>query len=187
MSQSRLNFSVRVTADPAVPGKWLSPAFRLPGVRIVGAQRQDGTHVDGSTLSDGQLLTPASADAVAFATLEVPGDLIPQSNLDEQKFALEREKAHNEEANRKRTFLWSVGAALLSAAVTLVAAFAGKSDGSRPVTGASADAIQACHASLKRLPLLARDSRQTVQSIAEAIDRHEADCDDVLVKTLGAR
>jgi hypothetical protein len=188
MSQVPLRFSVQVTADPQDPAKRFSGAFKLPGVRLTGTQTVDGIHADGPILRDGALVVPSDGAAIAFATLEVPGDLVPQSALDEQKFSLEKEKARSEDANRRRTLLWSAGSAVLTAVVTLGVAYINKGGDAKPSAGgAPADAVQACRASLKRLPLLARANGQTVQALAEAIDRHEADCDEVLVKTLGTR
>lgn len=188
MSQVPLSFSVQMSADPLDPAKRLSGAFKLPGVRLTATHTVDGIQAHGPILRDGAVVVPTNDAAVAFATLEVPGDLVTQSALDEQKFFLEREKAHSDEENRRRTFLWSVGSAVLSAAVTLGVAFINKGGDSKPSSAsAPIEAVQACRASLKRLPLLAKASNQTVQALAEAIDRHEADCDEVLVRTLGTR
>lgn len=188
MSQMPLNFSVQVTANPLDPTKLLSEAFKLPGVKLIATHTGDGIRANGPVLRDGALIAPPGGAIVAFATLEVPGDLVLQSALDEQKFSLERDKARSEDENRRRTLLWSVGSAVLTAVVTLGVAFINRGGDAKPSSaGAPADAVQACRASLKRLPLLAKVSGQTVQALAEAIDRHEADCDEVLVKELGTR
>jgi len=188
MPQVPLNFSVQVTSDPQDPTKRLSEAFKLPGVRLIGTHTVDGIRTEGPVLRDGVLMAPSKGAAIAFATLEVPGDLVPQSALDEQRFSLDMEKARSEDDNRRRTLLWSAGSAVLSAVVALGVAYINKGGDTKPSSGgAPTDAVQACRASLKRLPLLAKMEGQTVQALAEAIDRHEADCDEVLVKTLGMR
>src|SRR5262245_33385616 len=131
MSQVPLCFSVQVTADPQDAGKRLSGAFKLPGVRLTETHTVDGIRADGSILRDGALVVPSDGATIAFATLEVPGDLVPQSELDEQKFSLERERARSEDENKRRTLLWSAGSAVLTAVVTLGVAYINKGGDSK--------------------------------------------------------
>ena len=139
--------------------------------------------------ADGAVIALVGGGKPAAATLEVPGDLTLQSTLDQAKFELEREKVALEESNRRRTWHWSIGSALLTAAVTLTVAYFNKADPSKPAasSGPAADAVETCRSSLHRLPLLAASNNQTITSLAEAIRRHQADCDEVLVKVLGMR
>lgn len=156
---------------------------------MTGVTDGAGAHVAGATLKDGAILSSVSGEMLTAATLEVPGDLTLQSTLDQAKFELEREKVALEESNRTRTWQWSIGSAVLTAAVTLTVAYMNKADPGKPTagTGPSSDAIEACRVSLQRLPLLAAANNQTVASLSEAIRRHQADCDEVLVKVLGMR
>ena len=187
MSQKSLTFKVQVEPIAGLSGQWSSAAFKLPGVRLVRAQRPDGSSADELTINEGKLTTSVLAEAFTTATIEVPDDLVTRGKLEEQKFDLEQERLRNEQANQKRTFVWSIGSALLSAAVALVISFNAKPNSSLTVAGPALDAVEGCRSSIKRLSLLARTPTQTVQTLADAIDRNEAACDDVLVKAMGAR
>ena len=189
MAQESLVFTVRIAEDGSQRGRWLSPALKLPGVKLAGISDDTGSVVVGATLVDGTVLAPPGEMMPAVATLEVPGDLTLQSTLDQAKFDLEREKVALEESNRRRTWQWSIGSAVLTAAVTLSVAYMNKADPGKTPSGSgpSSDAIETCRASLNRLPLLAASSGQSLPSLAEAIRRHQADCDEVLVKVLGTR
>jgi len=189
MTQQCLVFTVRIFEDCSKQGRWISPAFELPGAKLTGFTDAAGSNFTGASLVDGAILLAADGGKLAAATLEVPGDLTLQSTLDQAKFELEREKIIIEESNRKRTLQWSVGSAVLAAAVTLTVAYINKSGLAKPaaVSGPSVDAVEACRASLQRLPLLAASNGQSVTSLAEAIRRHQADCEEVLVKVLGMR
>ena len=189
MAQDSLIFTVRIAQDSSQQGRWLSPAFKLPGAKLAGITDDAGGSVAGMTLVDGAILAPVGGGTLATATLEVPGDLTLQSTLDQAKFELERQKIALEESNRRRTWQWSIGSAVLAAAVTLSVAYINKADPAKPTTGTgpSSDAIETCRGSLQRLPLLAAANNQSIASLAEAIRRHQADCDEVLVKILGMR
>ena len=189
MSQESLVFTVRIAQDSSKHGRWLSPALKLLGAKLMAITDDAGTNVTGATVIDGAIHCDGSEATLTTATLEVPGDLTLQSTLDQAKLELERERIALEESNRRRTWQWSIGSAVLTAAVTLTVAYMNSAKSVRPtvVAGPSRDAIETCRASLQRLPLLAGASNQTVTSLAEAIRRHQADCDEVLVKVLGMR
>ncbi len=87
-------------------------------------------------------------------------DLLPRPNtddseLDAQRLALDRQKIELDERWRHRTFLWTIGSAVLTAAVTIgVALIAnGGQPGSRP--DIAAGPVEACRDSLRRLSTLA--------------------------------
>jgi hypothetical protein len=189
MAQEPLVFTVRIARDSYKQDRWLSPALQLPGAKLLGIAGDAGHSVTGATLTDGAILAPSGEEPLTVATLEVPGDLTLQSVLEQAKLDLEHEKIALEEANRRRTWQWSIGSAVLTAVVTLTVAYMNKPDPARPIVGTapSSDSVEACRASLQRLPLLAATNNQTVASLAEAIRRHQADCDEVLVKVLGMR
>ncbi len=189
MAQNDLRFTVQVAEDSNTPGRWTSPAFRLPGTKLT-AVHDAGGRARTDAMLEGDLLAIASdSPSPVMATVEVPSDLMLPSALEHAKLDLEREKLALEEANRRRTWQWSIASALLAAAVSVAVAYMGQSDSGTSIAraGPTADAVETCRHSLKRLPLLAMANDQTVTSLAEAIRRHEADCDEVLVKVLGSR
>ena len=183
-----LSFMVKVSPDNSRQGRWISPAFRLPGIRLTALFDNTGGAVAGAALVEGAVTGPTDALS-STAAVEVPADLVLQSSLEQSKFELEREKMALEESNRKRTWQWSIGSAVLTAAVTLTVAYLNKPDSPKTASGSgpATDAVEACRTSLRRLPLLAKSQGQTIQGLSEAIDRHETECDEVLVKILGMR
>jgi len=185
-----LVFSTNLTADPGRTGRWVSDALKLPGAQLVKVNDSSGIPLRGYDLSDGAVTGSGQSPEGCVATLEVPANLVPHSALEQARFDLERDKLLLEEANRKRTWLWSISSAVLTAAVTLAVALMSRSGpAASPISfsGPTAEAIEACRASLRRLPLLARSSGQTVVALSEAVGRHEAECDEVLVKMLAVR
>lgn len=189
MTQEDLRFTVQVAEDGNTTGRWTSPAFRLPGAKLNAVHDAGGRARTDATLEGGLLVIAPDSPSPVMATVEVPSDLMLPSALEQAKLDLEREKLALEEANHRRTWQWSIASALLTGAVSIAVAYMGKSDSGKSIanTGPTADAVETCRNSLKRLPLLAATNDQTVTSLAEAIRRHEADCDEVLVKVLGSR
>lgn len=190
MSQGPLVFSTNLAMDASKSGRWVSDALKLPGAKLAKVSDSAGMPLRGYELSDGAVIGTGFQPDSCVAVVEVPSDLMPHSAIEKAKLDLEREKLVLEEANRKRTWAWSIGSAVLTAAVTITVALVSKSESSASssrVTGPATGAIEDCRTSLRRLPLLARTSGQTVVALSEAINRHEVECDEVLVKMLAVR
>ena len=91
---------------------------------------------------------------------------------------LEKEKARSEDRWRSRTYLFSIGSSILTAAVTLGVAMIARPSPSKSTL--NLDSVRFCRDSLRRLPTLAQLQNQTVPELSSAINRHVQDCDGIL-------
>ncbi|HEX3526407.1 MAG TPA: hypothetical protein VH988_05010 [Thermoanaerobaculia bacterium] len=107
------------------------------------------------------------------------------SDIEAQKLAFEREKYLIEETWKRKTFLWSVVSTLIGSAVSVGIAMISMTAKGAPPKALSprltAATVENCRLSLQRLPTLAMQENQTVTNLREAVGRHVADCDQVLV------
>ena len=162
--------------------KWIFPLASRSNAKILSIVASSGEIVDPFQTDDTFIV--ASVDP-SVKSVKVTVELTLESDLEGQKLLLERTKVEIDEHWKKRAFLFSVGSALLTAGVSIAIAFSGalkKVDPGKPQV--SEAAARTCRDSLKRLPTLARLNGQTVQSLGEAIQRHDELCSDVLVDVL---
>lgn len=186
MSSERRRITVELEAATGGANGWTSDVLLISGAhveRILSAGGEDG----GSfTVQDGIICAESDIIPPLCAVVSLPADLQSKAQEETEKLNFERAKFGLEEKWKRRTFLWTIASALLTAGVAVAVALIGVSGGSKDgstLTVASGP-VQSCRDSLKRLTTLADVSGQTVPALGEAISRHEETCDEILVDVL---
>jgi hypothetical protein len=86
--------------------------------------------------------------------------------------------AASEDRWRARTYLFSIGSAILTAVVALAVAWIAKPSHTGPTI--HVDEVHTCRDSLQRLSTLTQLQNQTVTGLSTAINSHVSTCDSVL-------
>jgi hypothetical protein len=168
--------TIRLERQTGAADRWSLPALEWSSFHLKNLLDDSGNSVpllaqDGSSLR----ATPRGDSARLYALVEIDP---PDKDIEAAKLALEREKAKSEDYWRSRTYLFTIGSALLTAIVTITVALIARPSPSVPQI--NLDAVVACHDSLQRLPTLARLKDQTADGLATAIDGHVQACDGLL-------
>jgi len=138
------------------------------------------------TIDDGFVLLRDPAHQPIYALVSIRNDLLLGAADTVAPHALEEAKLALEEKWRRRTFVWTIASALITAAVSVSIAVIqlDEPDGGRFPEGVVAGKIQECRDSLQRLETLANVPGQTVVKLKEAVNRHEQACDETLIDIL---
>jgi len=168
--------SVKLDAVPGMVNRWSTAMSSWPAFRVIEVRSTPtGPAVPFSIEGQNVLFQSPQSDAVPFAVVEVEN---PLSSIENAKLALEQAKAKSEDHWRSRTYLFTIGSALLTALVTISVALI-----SRPThdgISIDVDAVHSCRESLQRLSSLTRFQDQTVGNLSSAIRNHVTTCDTVL-------
>ena len=121
-----------------------------------------------------------SAHQPIYALVSIRNDLLLGAADAVAPHALEEAKVALEEKWRRRTFVWTIASALITAAVSVSIAIIQLDESDGIVAGK----IQECRDSLQRLESLANISGQTVVNLQDAVNRHKQACDETLIDIL---
>lgn len=101
-------------------------------------------------------------------------------SIEEAKLELESQKLELDDKWRKKTYVWTIFSALLTAAVTLsIPLLSGNSSSTKSVS-LSAGPVENCLDSLKRINTLGNIVGQTIPELSNAIQIHVGHCNGVL-------
>jgi hypothetical protein len=172
-----------IQLEPAgVPDRWSVPISGWPGFRILDVRRGPGGDPVPFVLDGGQIVyrLPQN-EGRPFASVEVEA---PTANIEAAKLAMEKEKTKTEDIWRSRTYGFSIGSAILTAAVTLGVAWIARP--SHEGVSINVDGVQSCRDSLKQLTSLTQFQNQTIGNLSNAIKDHADTCDAVLGNLIDA-
>ena len=154
--------------------RWSTAALKWPGFRLLEVRASD----EGRSIPfrcEGQeiiLEDVGNLRPTALVEIEHPQD------IESAKLDLERAKTKTEDLWRTRTYVFSIGSAVLTAVVAISVALIGApSSKGLPV---NIDAVQSCEDSLQRLSTLTQIPNQTVGGLSSAIHSHVDTCDGML-------
>jgi hypothetical protein len=174
--------TIQLDTVAGAPDRWSVPVSTWPGFRILDVRTEPGDHPVPFILDAGQIVYRLpDGESRPFASIEVES---PTANIEASKLALEREKAKTEDIWRSRTYMFSIGSAVLTAAVTLAVAWIARP--SHDAASFNVDAVQSCRDSLQRLSSLTQYRDQTVGNLSTAIKGHVDTCDGVLDSLISA-
>ena len=171
MPQQRLTIELDRAAGST--DHWVLPLTEWPGFHLAYVADLSGTPMS-YTLQNGNIVVASDADRL-LATVDVDP---PPEDIEAAKLEFERAKAGTEDEWRKRTYLFSIGSAVLTAIVTISVALIARPSHSTPAI--NVDAVHGCRDSLQRLSTLSQIKGQTVHNLATAIANHSSTCDAVL-------
>lgn len=159
---ARQRITIELRREPQSKNRWPVPLYSWPGFQISGITDGSGNPVTDFTQREGVVVysPPRSIDRL-FAAVELD---TPGVDVEAAKLEFERSKAATEDSWRIRTYLFSIGSAVLTAVVTLGVALIARP--SHANAGINVDEVHACRDSLQRLPTLAQLNGQTLQGLA---------------------
>lgn len=168
--------TIKIDRQAGTTDRWTLPALESSSFHLKNLLDDSGNSVT-LLAQEGKSIRaiPVADGARLYALVEIDP---PDKDIEAAKLALDREKAKSEEYWRSRTYLFTIGSALLTAIVTITVALIARPSPSPAQI--NLDAVVACHDSLERLPPLARLKDQTVDGLATAIDGHVQACDGLL-------
>jgi hypothetical protein len=168
--------TIAIKRDPGTEDRWPVPVSGWPGFRVAEITDLSGNRISGFSQADGAVVyrSPQNVDQLLAAV-----DLDqPSSDIEAAKLDFERQKAASEDKWRARTYLFSIGSAILTAVVALAVAWIAKPSHTGPTL--HVDEVHACRDSLQRLSTLTQLQNQTVTGLSTAIGSHVSTCDSVL-------
>lgn len=101
-------------------------------------------------------------------------------DIQNAKLELEKQKLVLDDKWRKRTYIWTILSALLTALVAITVPLLSGGGEKERLTSLSAGPIGNCLNSLKRVETLSRLPDQTLQHLANAVDIHVGNCEGIL-------
>ena len=176
MTEQPKRVTIAIKREPGTEDRWPIPLSKWPGFRIAEISDFSGNRIAGFTQEGGAVVfkSPQNVDQLlATVNLEDPNKDIEAAKLD-----FERQKATSDDAWRGRTYLFSIGSAILTAAVTLAGAWIARPSHTGPAI--HVDEVHACRDSLQRLSTIAQIQNQTLSGLSIAISGHVSTCDSVL-------
>ena len=188
MTMERLKVTVTLRPVAGSTNSWTSDALAWPGASVERVFSNSSGQDIAYTMDDDFVLLRAPADQhlPLYAVVSIRNDLLLGAVDAIAPHALEETKLALEEKWRRRTFVWTIASALITAAVSVSVAiiqFDGSDDGRFPES-AVVGKIQECRDSLQRLETLANISGQTVGNLKDAVNRHKQACDETLIDIL---
>jgi hypothetical protein len=174
MAESQI-VTMAIERQPTTTDHWILPVLEWSGFRLKTLLDSAGNTVTLLAQVGSSIQVAARDDARLYAVVEIDP---PDKDIEAAKLTLEQQKAKSEEYWRGRTYLFSIGSALLTAIVAITVAVLSRP--SQPASHINVDAVAACQDSLQRLPTLARLNNQTVEGLTTAIEGHVQACDSVL-------
>jgi hypothetical protein len=174
MAQSQ-TVTIEMQRQLTTADRWILPVLEWSGYRLKKLLDASGNTVTLLAQAGSSIQVPQNDYARLYAVVEIDP---PDNDVEAAKLDLEREKAKSEDYWRGRTYLFSIGSAILAAIVTITVAVLARP--SQSPSQINIDAVTACHDSLQRLPTLAQIKNQTVEGLTTAIESHVQSCDSVL-------
>ncbi len=109
-----------------------------------------------------------------------------QPDLENAKFELEKLKLALEDKWKKRTYVWTILSAFLTAGVTLAVAFPPGGERVSKLASLQVGPVENCLTSLKRTKSLSQLPNQDLQGLTSAVQIHVGNCEGVLDTLIGA-
>lgn len=162
--------------------RWSVPVSDWPGFHVL--EVRSGTTGPLSPFSlEGDVIAcqVTDPDRRAVALIEVES---PATNIEAAQLALDQAKAKTEDIWRSRTYLFSIGSALLTAVVTITVALITRP--SHDGVSFDVDAVRSCRDNFHVLSMLPEIKDQNVANLSTAIRNHVNTCEPVLQGLLDA-
>jgi hypothetical protein len=176
MMEQLRHITLAINREPGTPDRWPIPVAEWPGFRIAEITDLSHNRITSFTQEGGAVVyqSPQNVDQL-LATVDLRE---PDNDIEATKLDFERQKAASEDVWRGRTYFFSIGSAILTAAVTLGVAWMAKPSHTGPAI--HVDEVHACRDSLQRLGTLAQLQNQTLPGLSAAVSGHVSTCDSVL-------
>lgn len=173
---SRQRITLELRREQESKDRWPVPLYNWPGFQISEITDLSGNRITDFTERNGVVVyRPPRAIERLFAAVDLEP---PSADIESAKLEFERSKAATEDRWRVRTYLFSIGSAVLTALVTLGVAFMARPSHASPTL--NVDALHACRDSVQRLSTLTQLNGQTLQGLSNAVNNHVTTCDPVL-------
>lgn len=100
------------------------------------------------------------------------------ADIEVAKLAFEREKHEFEKTWKRRTYVWTILSALLTAGITLTIAFF--ASGGSKTLNLAVGPVENCLISLKRTESLSQLPDQDIENLTRAVQVHVGNCESLL-------